>query len=368
MKNRKILHITTILIYAGIIGVLSVWNVLAPKETVSYHENRTLAPTPSLSASHIFGGNFDDDFENWFSDHFVKRDFWIELKAALRKGMMAIENNEIYFANHNRLVSRFASVDERVLEGNVESVQLFLEETGTTGNLLFVPTAAWGAKSDLPDGAWDVDQEAMLADLKDAFEGQAFIDYTAYAAPNPTLYFRTDHHWNEQGAYLGYAAIAEKVLNKEPNHFTYEKASANFAGTMYSKSGAFWTAPDSIFTILPEEPVEVTVTFDNGETLDSIYSKNRLLEKDKYTYYADGNHPRADIHTSIGNGKKAVIVKDSYSHILMPFLITEYEDIILIDLRYYRLPVSELVDESTDFYVIYSLDNFASDPNIAFLR
>lgn len=366
-KNTKLPLITNT-IFAALIGGLSLWNVMAPKETVSWNENRTLAAFPSLSVSHIFGGSFDDDFERWFSDHFVHRDFWIELKSGLRRASLAIENNDIYYARNDRLVSRFASYNPSVLDANLETVDQFAKDCGTTANVLLVPTASWGARSELPFGASDIDQIPLLEYAKTKLAGQNVIDYTQYASPSPHLYFRTDHHWNEQGAYLGYAAIAKEVLHKEPERFQYEEASPSFTGTMYSKSGAFWTKGDPINRILPEKPVNAVITFDNGETIPSVFSEKRLAEKDKYMFYADGNHPYAKISTDVHNGRKAVIAKDSYSHILMPYLICEYEEITLIDLRYYHEPVSQLLDDSSDLYVIYSLDNFATDQSIAFLR
>ncbi len=368
MKNRKLLHLITIITFTGILGVFSVWNVLAPKETVSWNENRTLAAAPDLSVSHIFGGRFDDDFETWFSDHFMNRDFWIELKSMIRRGMGSIENNDIYYASGERLVGRFASADETVLQSNIDTIMTFASDHQVTPNILLVPTAAWGAAETLPAGAWDIDQEEMLRRVEEKFTGANFIPVLNYLPKDPSLYFRTDHHWNELGAYHGYEAICSEVLNKEPSAFRYEDASGAFCGTMYSKSGAFWTSPDTVRTIIPETPVKAVTTLDDGTVLDGVYNPARLSEKDQYTYYVDGNHAREDIHTDVANGKTAVLVKDSYSHILVPYLYTEYEDLILIDLRYYHAPVSDLLGDNCDLYFIYSLDNFASDPNLAFLR
>ena len=101
---------------------------------------------------------------------------------------------------------------------------------------------------------------------------------------------------------------------------------------------------------------------------DSLYSTDRLSTKDQYAYYVDGNHAYVDIKTNMNTNKKAVIVKDSYAHILMPFLATEYSEIQMVDLRYYRGNVSDLLDDQTDLYFIYSLDNFCTDPNLAFLN
>lgn len=358
--------------FLGLIAVLTVANIAAPKAEVSWDENRTLNKFPSLDIANITGGKFDDEFESWFSDHFVGRKDWIALKAGTRKAALAIENNNVYMAKGGRLVQTFQSYSEETLAGNEEIIHEFCGSQDMTGNILIVPTAAWGAQSVLPDGAWNVDQPALLQKIGEDFADQNFIDYTKTTNASPSLYFRTDHHWNEQGAYLGYAAIAENVLHKDPLSFDYTLASDAFEGTMYSKSGAFWTTPDSIHTITPKDKdLNVTVSYDAGkEVTDSLFSEKRLSEKDKYTYYVDGNHAEVNIRTNAGTGRKALIIKDSYAHILIPYLACEYDEIEMIDLRYYHSPVSELLSdkENTDLYFIYSLDNFCSDPNLAFLR
>lgn len=368
MKKKTIENLT-IGCFAAFIGIFGIWNAWAPKAEVSYNENRTLAKAPELSVSHIFSGKFDDDFETWFSDHFVHRDAWIELKSGVKRAALAIENNNVYYAGEHRLIGTFQDVNQKNLESNIEQVSTFAKNHDIKVNILLVPTAAWGAETDLPGGAWNVDQEALLDQVSQKFPDQNFINFTKHTDPSPSMYFHTDHHWNESGAYMGYAAICRNVLNKDPNRFTYTLASNSFEGTMYSRSGAFWTKPDSIYTITPESGEQnVTVNYDNEHTENSLYSKDRLNEKDKYTYYVDGNHAYVDIRTDVTNGRKALLIKDSYSHILIPFLATEYSEIELVDLRYYHSPVSDLLKDDQDVYVLYSLDNFCSDMNLAFLR
>lgn len=368
--KKKLTRKLTLGCFIGYIGCFTIANLFSGSRDISYNENRTLASAPSMELQHILSGRFDDDFEKWFSDQFVARDFWIELKAGIRRLSGAVENNDVYFARDGRLIQRFASYNEETLKTNAGIVNEFCEENGITGNVLLVPTAAWGAASELPAGAYDIDQEDLINDAAELFAKQNFIRYTDYASPSPSLYFRTDHHWNEKGAYLGYEALADKVLHKQPNSFTYETVSTDFCGTMYSQSGAFWNSSDSICRIIPETPVETTVNYDGQYTENSIYSEKRLNEKDKYMYYTDGNHAYISIQTDADTNRKAVLIKDSYSHIMIPYLITEYSEITMIDLRYYHSPVSQLIEdkENTDLCFIYSLDNFCKDPNLAFLR
>ena len=101
----------------------------------------------------------------------------------------------------------------------------------------------------------------------------------------------------------------------------------------------------------------------------SLYNEERLKTKDKYTYYIDGNHAFTEIHTDCGTGRSAVIVKDSYSHILMPYLAAEYSTIRLVDLRYYQGAVSSLLEEDpqADLYFIYSLNTLVTDSSLGML-
>ena len=58
------------------------------------------------------------------------------------------------------------------------------------------------------------------------------------------------------------------------------------------------------------------------------------------------------------------------SNCLGTFLANSYETVTLVDLRYYKKPVSELFAEEafTDVLVCYSIGNFLTDPNLIWLR
>ena len=369
--KRKYIEKLTIAGFLGFTGVFSLWNVFAPKKDYSANENRTLAKSPDLSISHIFSGKFDDDFETWFSDHFVNRDSWIELKSAVRKHTGSIENNGVYYAEDGHLIKQFQTYDNTTLQQNIDTINEFCTAQGIKGNILLVPTASTTESQLLPLGSWDIDQYALLDEIKAQFTDQTFIEVAGELSGRDNLYFKTDHHWNEAGAWVGYEAIMKQVIGRDPERFKFELVSTNFCGTMYSKSGAFWTKPDGIYKFTSKEKdLTVTVTYDDGTVTDTLFNDERLNEKDQYTYYLDGNHAEVKISTNAGTGKKAVIVKDSYAHILVPYLAAYYDEIDMIDLRYYHSPVSDLLTdkEQTDVYFIYSLDNFAEDPNVVVLR
>ena len=70
-----------------------------------------------------------------------------------------------------------------------------------------------------------------------------------------------------------------------------------------------------------------------------------------------------------GQGK-LLVIRDSFSNCLGGFLADSYETVVLVDLRYYKKAVSELLKEDTydQVLICYSLGNFLTDENIIWLR
>ncbi|NLH62625.1 MAG: hypothetical protein GX478_00320 [Erysipelotrichaceae bacterium] len=367
-KKMRIIQITTVSVFVVLIFAVTITNLAYPKATFSENENRVLSPFPSLSLSNIFGGDFDDQFETWFADHFFARDTWIQAKAAARISAGAIENNSVYLGSNGHLIGSYTSYDTAAIGLNIQSINEFSQEIKQKVNVMIVPGSAYGSSQYLPSGAYNLDEADLISQIYAQMPEQNTLN-VCEELHNTDAYFKTDHHWNTAGAYAAYQKICASVTKTVPQSFTYTEVADDFKGTMYSKSGAFWNQGESLYRIDPASDNPATVTMEDGTVMDSLYNDANLSGKDKYTYYIDGNHAYEKIQTSVNNGKKAVIVKDSYAHILVPYLAQEYSEIDLIDLRYYKNAVSSLVSDpgSTDVYVIYSLDEFAGTRSLAAL-
>ena len=127
------------------------------------------------------------------------------------------------------------------------------------------------------------------------------------------------------------------------------------------------------------EPVELwktdtAFTVTNGEnpqTHEGLFYEERLEELDKYTVYLDGNHSLVRVQNPEATGKgKLLVIRDSYANCLGTFLAESYEEVVLVDLRYYKKPVSELLasEEFSNVLVCYSIGNFMTDANVVWLR
>ena len=86
--------------------------------------------------------------------------------------------------------------------------------------------------------------------------------------------------------------------------------------------------------------------------------------------YLDGNHALVEIETSSASAENLLVIKDSYAHVLVPYLAPHFSQITLADLRYYRMPMSQLAQQmgADRILILYSVDNFCADTNLGLLK
>ena len=111
------------------------------------------------------------------------------------------------------------------------------------------------------------------------------------------------------------------------------------------------------------------MTYGDGRQSDSLYEWDYLEKKDKYSLFLGGNHALVTIKTGVSNGRKLAVVKDSYAHAFIPFLANHFEEIYVVDLRYYHADVLTYLNEQniSELLFLYNVANFTKDPNVMWL-
>ena len=106
---------------------------------------------------------------------------------------------------------------------------------------------------------------------------------------------------------------------------------------------------------------------DNGKKRPTVYDRSKLKEKDKYQVFFGGNHAMVDIMTTNDTARKLIVFKDSYANCFVPYLIPYYNEIVMIDPRYYYENVETLMANKgiTEALFLYNLDTFMTDNSIA---
>ncbi len=124
--------------------------------------------------------------------------------------------------------------------------------------------------------------------------------------------------------------------------------------------------PDTIDIYIPEEGVKVTSNFTGTPVEGEMYVEEKLEVKDKYSYFMGGNQPLCILETEKNDGPKVLVIRDSYSDSLAPFLTERCSEVHLYDLRYNLNSVQAYVEQNEidQVVVLYSFQNFAQGSNL----
>ena len=366
-------------VFCLFLGGMLVWSLLLPDRDRSEAENRTLAQWPAFSWASLRDGSYTEAVEEYFSDQFPLRDQWTGLKARAEQIIGKREFHGVYLCddplfNSGTLISRVDTPDATLVEKNLGYVTALTDKTDIPVYLGLIPSAAEIWQDRLPAGAESWDQAAFLE--RAAETGVPVVDFRSIlsAHADEYIFYRTDHHWTSRGAYYGYAAVMEALGRGDGTlpitHFGVETVSGDFNGTLYSQSGVHWMEPDYMQFWVPEEGLTVTSWRSGAPETAALYDRTYLDQKDKYSAFLGGNQPLCVIRNeALPDGGKLLLVRDSYSDSLAPFLSQSFSEIHLLDLRYYRASVAQYAAENDidGILVLYSVPNFVTDRNLAFL-
>ena len=353
------------------LGGLMVWQVLLPDRERSDVENRTLAQWPEFSWESLKDGSYTAAVEEYFADQFPLRDAWTGLKARTEQLIGKTEFHGVYLCG-DTLISKVDAPADGLEETNLAYVTQLAGNTDIPVYLGLIPSAAEVWRDKLPEGAASWNQNAYLAQAADT--GLPQIDFSAAltAHAGEPIFYRTDHHWTSLGAFYGANTLLES-LGREPlkeQDFTPETASTDFNGTLYSQSGIHWLTPDTMEYWVEEDGLTVTSWRTGSPEPGQLYDRSYLDQKDKYSSFLGGNQPLCVIRNeNARDGGRLLLIRDSYSDALAPFLAQSFAEVHLLDLRYYRMSPAQYAAENgiDQICVVYSVPNFITDRNLVFL-
>lgn len=348
---------------------LSVLSFCLPDRERSQEENRTLAQWPSYSWEAVKDGSFMTKVEAYFTDQFPLRDSWTTLQARCEQLLGKVEFNDVFLCEGETLISKVPVPEQALVDKNLGAVEALAGKTDIPVYLGLIPSAAtiWGDK--LPAGVENFDQAGLIEGLT----GNTIPLYEHLNAhKDEEIFFRTDHHWSTLGAYYGYVAVMEGLgltpLAQED--FAPWTLSDDFNGTLYSSSGIHWLTPDTLEAWVRDDGLSVTSWRTGTPQSGLLYDESYLEEKDKYSTFLGGNQPLCVIeNANLDNGQKILLVRDSYSDALAPLLSQSFQEVHLLDLRYYRAPVWQYAAQADidQIVVLYSVPNFITDVNVSLL-
>lgn len=375
MKITKLIMGGSLIVF---LVLISVGSFVAKDREFSENENRYLTQFPEISIDSILNCDFQDALEKYINDQIWGRDEWITIKTAIQKFVGNTDIGGAYVGKDGYDFEKITQddVDRKLVDRNIAQIQEFFETASakidkSRLSFLLVPTSGLILADKLPANAPLFDQTAIVEAVKQGMADYNFVDIRDVMTTHKEeyVYYRTDHHWTSYGALLAYGEYCQSIgLPFDEESFQEVVATENFRGSLYSKILDYDSAYDIIkFYEKSGSAKSFVVTLD-GEKTDSFYHYNRLEEKDKYLFFFGGNYAEVVISKTSERAEKRnlLLIKDSFANCFAPLVAEDYDNVYMIDLRYFRGDVQEYMEANniTDVLVLYNVSNFISDKNI----
>ena len=405
-RLRRRAEVLTVSLITAFILCFSVWCLVAPKQTFSENENRALASWPVYSFDTLKDGSYMSGIQTYLSDHFPLRDPFMTLKTKYEMLTGREEINDIYLAKdgyyieayktpkqQKKIITQFQKLQDAITTDAKQNVRVMLVPTAISTYNAKLPGSApdrgvlrqvdtmneiYAALPNMQKvDAWSPLQAAAAQEATNRTRASGNADGAqpvagTEAAGNDTaaatgLYYHTDHHWTTHGAYVGYQAYCGAAgLSPIPEaDFQKTCVTTDFHGTIFSKLHDS-TVPGDAITLYENPANRLTVSYpDTGEVTDTLYNRDYLAQKDKYSMFLNNLHPLVEIaNETADSDRQLVLIKDSYANSMVPFLVNHYQKIYVFDTRYYRFGPSSFINEHpevTDVLLLYNMNTIDTD-------
>ena len=332
-------HLATVLVFVIFISGLTILDLLKEPIEISIGERRKLAQAPEFSAEGLFDGEYAKEYAAFLQDQVVYRDDFRGIKSLFeRRVLLKAENNGVYIIG-DTIYDKFYGINQRYIDRAAVLMSSIADSIDSSGTYLaLIPSKA----QVLDRERYLLSDQSIIADTLRENTNATYIDLMDMAEQGDgNLYYRTDHHWTTQGAIEVYQVLAEAMGCEPIREYDLEEVSDSFTGSLYGRAAVWSIAGDSIHLAHNELLDGMAVcrykTLDDRDCFDSVYFREKLTGLDPYDVFVGGAAPIIVIENpGAPTDQELVVFKDSYSHVLAPFLAQHFRRTMLVDLRYVR--------------------------------
>lgn len=337
--EKKMMWLTTISFFI-ILMTIGIGTILRDDRVSSQLENRPLAQTVKPTMQGVASGEDMLKMESYFADQLLLRGTFVEMQARLSKNLFQQPfRNGIYTAENDYMIEPSQAAQPIV----PDAFQQFTQDVDRPVYFALAPSKTVIAERDgIISDYVASNAEQRYKTMQDGFT-KAGMTSIPLDALKLTDYFKTDHHWNIDGAYQAYDEIIRTVEKTEP---TLKKVAMDpqakrssehpYFGSLARKTTlAYASAGDKMEYYDANQFNGIDVCYDNkcGQPLiDEQFIKEEGDYADRYEVFMRGNHGILSM-TSKTKGPKLLVLKDSFANPVLPFLANS-ANLEVVDIRY----------------------------------
>ncbi len=176
------------------------------------------------------------------------------------------------------------------------------------------------------------------------------------------IFCRTDHHWQPLGAYYAAQTFAKAAGVPFADLSTYEVVkNEGYVGTMYafSKDANLLNDPETFTYYKPGNNYQ-TYYYDTSFGYEG--TGNLLWKTDvanSYLVFMGGDKKVVKVKTDVNNGRKLCIIKDSFGNAEVPFYTSSFEEIYVIDMRYFDRNLVDFIQQMGVTDVLFTMCSYS---------
>lgn len=181
------------------------------------------------------------------------------------------------------------------------------------------------------------------------------------------IFMRTDHHWSSLGAFYAAEAFSASARVPFARIEEYDRYSKDdYVGTLYGFSGNIILKenPEEFFWYVPKAPFRTTYytnSYTGGYEASFFMNLDNTAPVSYYMVYMSGDDHIVKLDTEMHNGRKLCVIKDSYGNALIPWLTSSFEEIYVIDMRYFKLNAISFLREHGITDVLFAMNSFSAN-------
>lgn len=245
----------------------------------------------------------------------------------------------------------YAKIANRYQDELGENVQVYC---------LLIPTAVEfycpeKAKSRMKSQRETIDNAYSLLD-------SCVVSIDAYSAlarhTDEDIFLRTDHHWAPLGAYYAAEAIAKAAGVPFKSLDNYDrKVIKQYVGSMYrySKDISVRRSPEDFVYYTPRDIAYKTtyinyivdenyqITGQTAPMAGEFFFSFKDGSGNAYCTFMGSDNKITQIRTATENSRRVVLIKDSYGNAIPGYLFYSFEEIHVIDARYFNENIKRYV-------------------------
>lgn len=367
MRNRIIAVLfLCFLLFFGVRTGMNVWDSINGTEKSHRPQTEALGSNGQISG---FNKESLEEISNTITLNLANRNQWINLNGIFQKGMgkngdlekdwYRLENGMLVYS-----LRKDSPEDLNKYADNVVELSRYVKKHGKNFLYVQLPYKVQGEEeypAGVPEyGNQNADEILKILSSNSVHKMDVRDIMKDKNMKSTDSFFRTDQHWKPETALWAAGEISKKLSQVDSkwkdhpeyrnlNNYRKEHYSDLFLGAIGKKIGSAYAGMDDFDMLIPKfdnqfrycMPKEKK-TVERTGSFKTAFIVPENLEKDPfrvntYAAYCGGDHPRECVtNEKVKNNRHILLIRDSFSCALMPYLSLYTKNVTTLDLRHYK--------------------------------